>query len=313
MRIGNRLFPYPVLNSNTELSEYPEDNSFGLCFDLGDAGVPIIDGDNLVLLNVCYRLECPPLENLVSSGLAAGAVIVECSASVFRKRYEISRDPTTITIPLTDLNGSVSVSCYLFATDEIMGFGGDGFLDDYSGTYFDIEKHDILAIDDGVSFKVEIDSTDDDRVASIFTVVRLERDDSNTISYESGEIGITIQLPRKYYDCYDNIKMHSDYNNISFAMIAVPVLTGCLFEIQNENHEDLDDIADGRRWFNSVRNSYARVTGNELDIEAFKMLNPYNLAQMVLNDASCRGLGNFNELLLGGGLNESGDVEGDNG
>lgn len=312
MRIGNRLFPYPVLNRDQNLSSYPEGTGFGLEFDRDESGSPIINDSDLVLVNAHYRIEFAPIEEILARGLVSGLLVVECSASMYRESFQISNNPKEIRIPLGNLNGKVSVSCYLYATTDIHGFGGNGFLGEYDGILFDIEKYDILAVDDGVTFCVDLDVSTDNKVASIFTIVKVEDDESNTTAYESTESGITIQLPIKYYNCYDNIKMYSDYNNIAFAMIAIPALTGCLFDVQSDIKSgscvDMDDIVEGRRWFNSVRYGFKNATGKDLDIDVLRTMNPFELAQTVLNDASCRGLEDFNELLLGSKVDNPEDM-----
>ena len=316
MRIGNRLFPYPVLNRDSELSDYPEGTYFSLLFDLDETGSPRVEGEELVLPNIRYGIGCPPIEKLLELRLASGALVVECSASMYRRCFAISSQPRQIRIPINELNGEVSISCYLKADGDIIGFGGEGFSEVYRNISFDIEKNDILAVDDGLTFRIGHDASSDNRVSSIFKIVRLEQEDTNRTTYESTDTGIIIELPAKYYDSYSKIKMRSDYNNIAFAMIAIPALTGCLFDVQNEvqagNYSEIDDIVEGRRWFNSVRFSYKKATGQELSIDILNMSNPYELAQTVLNDASCKGLADFSELLLGSGSDDAEDSGVDN-
>lgn len=38
MHIGNRIFPYPVLNRNEALSDYVEDSVFKVEFDVDESG-----------------------------------------------------------------------------------------------------------------------------------------------------------------------------------------------------------------------------------------------------------------------------------
>jgi hypothetical protein len=312
MRIGNRLFPYPVLNRDENLSEYREGTSFHLEFDLTESGSPIAEGGFLVLSNIRYEMKCKALEELVERGDAKCSLIVECSPCMYRKCFAITNQPQDIRISLSDLNGKVSVSCYLYASSDIQGFSSDELLEAYHGLSFELDKYDILAVDDGVTFTIDHDPTEDNRVASIFTIAKIEQPEVDRIVYESGENRITIQLPSKYYDCYDNIKMYADYNNISFSIIAIPVLTGCLFDIKSEGYESIDDIIAEKRWFGSVYYRYLQVTGKKLDIDTFNNINPFDLAQMALGDASCKGLNDLNEFLLGGKAGEEIELEVDN-
>ena len=55
--------------------------------------------------------------------------------------------------------------------------------------------------------------------------------------------------------------------------------------------------------------SYKRALDKELDFEALVSTPPFELAQTVLNNASCKGLTIFNDILVGG-LQESEDESG---
>lgn len=45
MQLGNRVFPYPVLNKNDNLSDYKESSTFMVSFDTNEDGSPyVVDG-----------------------------------------------------------------------------------------------------------------------------------------------------------------------------------------------------------------------------------------------------------------------------
>ena len=169
-----------------------------------------------------------------------------------------------------------------------------------------IDKFDILAVDDGFKFKVELDPTEDDKVASIFTVVKKENED-DVMTYANNEKSIVIHLPSAIYEAYDNIKMKKEYNNIAFAILAIPVLASCLEEVYTECSSDtMEELLEAHPWFRAVCVSYKNRTGKELLYEDFVSANKLELAQMVLNSASCNGLKDFGDMLLGS-VEESGD------
>lgn len=314
MHIGNRNFPYPVLNRNINLSGYKPYSQFMHKFDVDDEGLPIIDDENLVLKNAHYVLSETYLERLCKEDQIQGVFIVDCSAGCFRKAYEVSSQPRDICIPLKRLKGSITVSCYLYANQDISCFSPMQLLEQYDGYTFDIEKFDILAVDDGVDFSIDIDESLDDHTASIFTIVKADSLEG-LARYEKRNRNIVIQLPTEQYVCYDNMKRHSSYNDISFAMIAIPALAGCLAEIRiflsEQGEDDLSEALDNWNWLNAVLKSYKRATGNELDLETFMNTSAYELAQVVLNNASCKGLSVFNDILVGSINNPDYEGEGD--
>ena len=298
MHIGNRIFPYPVLNRNEALSDYVADTVFKLEFDVDENGAPIVQNGEVIFKNLHYTITDATLTALLEQGKLKGAFIVECSASVYRSRFDISATPYDLKVSAHEINGNVVVSCYLYAEEDIADFKSTGFIPEYAGYSFDIDKFDILAVDDGFKFKIDLDPTEDDKVASIFTVVKKE-DDSDIMSYDRGDKKIIVRLPAAFYDCYDNIKTKKECNNIAFAMIAIPALAGCLDDVCSRYYT-IEEILDDQSWFNASCISYKRRTGNSLTFVDFESMNKLELAQMVLNSASCNALKDFDYMLLGG-------------
>lgn len=300
MQLGNRVFPYPVLNKNDNLSDYKESSTFMVSFDTNEDGSPYVVDGKVIFKNLHYTITDDSLKELIEEEKLKGAFIVECSASVYRNKFDISQTPYDLPVSVHELNGNVVTSCYIYATEDITGFKSDGFIDDYKNYTFDIDKFDILAADDGYKFKIDLDPTEDDKVSSIFTVIPLETNES-IMKYENGDRNITIELPREYFNSYDIIKRKKEYNNIAFSMIAIPVLSNCISEINTYEWEDIDSICDEHKWFNAVRISYKRKKGTELILENFYEMNSLELAQLVLNNASCNGVKDFENMLVGNG------------
>lgn len=300
MQLGNRVFPYPVLNKNDNLSDYKESSTFMVSFDTNEDGSPYVVDGKVIFKNLHYTITDDSLKELIEEEKLKGAFIVECSASVYRNKFDISQTPYDLPVSVHELNGNVVTSCYIYATEDITGFKSDGFIDDYKNYTFDIDKFDILAADDGYKFKIDLDPTEDDKVSSIFTVIPLETNES-IMKYENGDRSITIELPREYFNSYDIIKRKKEYNNIAFSMIAIPVLSNCISEINTYEWEDIDSICDEHKWFNAVRISYKRKKGTELILENFYEMNSLELAQLVLNNASCNGVKDFENMLVGNG------------
>lgn len=300
MQLGNRVFPYPVLNKNDNLSDYKESSTFMVSFDTNEDGSPYVVDGKVIFKNLHYTITDDSLKELIEEEKLKGDFIVECSASVYRNKFDISQTPYDLPVSVHELNGNVVTSCYIYATEDITGFKSDGFIDDYKNYTFDIDKFDILAADDGYKFKIDLDPTEDDKVSSIFTVIPLETNES-IMKYENGDRNITIELPREYFNSYDIIKRKKEYNNIAFSMIAIPVLSNCISEINTYEWEDIDSICDEHKWFNAVRISYKRKKGTELILENFYEMNSLELAQLVLNNASCNGVKDFENMLVGNG------------
>lgn len=64
MQLGNRIFPYPVLNQTKELSEYNKDTNFELSLQLDQNGNIIKTRDKVILKDICFKLSDEYLKEL---------------------------------------------------------------------------------------------------------------------------------------------------------------------------------------------------------------------------------------------------------
>ena len=163
MRIGKKLFPYPTLNNSKNITCF-KNCDFSLEYDDCD------DEENLILKNAHIKVNDEVINKLLDESKLKATVIVECSSTIFRKSYDISRIPNDIIIPINNLREQVVISSFIYATENI-NFISPNFLDDYDGYSFDIEKYDIIAIDDGFTTRIEYDEDKDKKVSSIFSIV----------------------------------------------------------------------------------------------------------------------------------------------
>lgn len=312
MRIGNKLFPYPVLNNDSNLSEYQLNCSFSLEFEKDEEGKILIEKGNVVFKNVHFLLCCDYIKQLISNTKVKCAMVVECSASTYRKTYEIYSESENIMVPISSLKDTVAVSAYLYATDDILNFSSEDFSDDYRGYHFSIEKYDILAVDDGFKFDVNIEPSEDDKISSIFLISKYMSNE-HVMKCESQKNKVVIYLPQQEFDAYWAIKSDPRYNNIVFSMIAIPALTNALQEVMDSLEENdintIQELCEKVRWFEAVIKSYKREKNQELIFEELEDIKPFELAQIVLNKGTCKGIDDFKNMLLGNGMKGDTDDE----
>lgn len=310
MRIGNRIFPYPTLNSNATLSEYKDEANFSLRFDVNSDNELPKDEHGMILRNVHFELTDDILINFFMSGKLKCALIVECSATVYRKMFDLDVMPQDVVLQTLDLKGAVDVSAYLWATENIDSYRNTYFDDDYLGYSFDIEKYDILAVDDGFRFRIDVDPIEDNKMPSIFTIVQKNSNDQE-MDYTYNQNGIVISLSPAYFKRYETIKNKADVNNIMFAIMAIPTLAGSLFDIRSkgEQYNEIDEIVENYSWFKAVCKRYLKVVGTELTMEDFLNIDSLKLAQIVMNHASCNGIKNFADFLIRGVERDDGEDE----
>ena len=105
MRVGKKLFPYPVINNSEKVSSF-KDSSFSLVYE--DAS----DDEFLILKDAHLVIDDLNLVNLMSKGMVIGALVIECSATIYRVTKEISLENRDIIIPLSELNDKVYISSF---------------------------------------------------------------------------------------------------------------------------------------------------------------------------------------------------------
>lgn len=298
MRIGNRNFPYPILNTNLDLTSYMESSKFGFDFQTTPEGNVIVEDGVLQFKKLHFILVNQELNDLYESGKVAATFVVECSASTYRRSFPLTLEPVDLAIEARDLNGIVVVSAYLYANCDLKQYSNKEFNEIYQGYKFDLDKFDILAVDDGGKFKVNIDPSEDDKVSSIFTVVKVETN-NKFVSVDIRQNQIVIQLPRIYYEQYDKIKRRNEYNNIAFAMLAIPALSSCLAELQQYEFNSTEELIEQYSWMESVQRAYKQVTGMDFDLYTFNSEQPFKIAQILLNHSSCKGIEDFGKMISG--------------
>ena len=76
MHIGNRIFPYPVLNRSKELSDYVPESTFHVEFEVDENDAPIVKNGEVVFKNLHYTVTDETLVALLAQGKLRGAFIV---------------------------------------------------------------------------------------------------------------------------------------------------------------------------------------------------------------------------------------------
>lgn len=299
MRIGKKLFPYPTLNNSKNISCF-KNCDFALEYEDCD------DSENLVLKNAHIVVNDETINKLLDESKLKATVIVECSATIYRKNFDIGRIGKDIIIPINNLREQVVISCFIYAVQNFE-FISPNFLDDYDGYSFEIEKYDIVAIDDGFTTRIEYDEEKDKKVSSIFSIIKDESITNHLMKYEPTTRKIIIHLPEEQFGCYENMKNNDNYQELFFSILTVPALIFCLQNIQDRllyNEETLDNIRIDYKWFESIEVAYKNLNNIELTDDIFKKADIPMLSQQLMNNASVTAISDlfkqeFSKLIRG--------------
>ena len=297
MRVGKRLFPYPVLNNNKQYSQY-KNSTLSLEYN------EVITDEYLILDNIRCNIDCNYMKALLNEGFAEAVCIVECPQTMLRKHYILTDDMNDIKIPLMDINGKVDISLFIVAKRDIANYKCNDFLDDYSDYDFFVEKNDIIGIDDGYTSRIEFNEKESSEKSSIFIVIKDTNITDKTMRVERADEKIIISLPQDQWNEYDKTNRIRKFQNLYFAIIAVPALSYALAEMQRIG-DTIDNIRIEKKWFNAFCIAYYNRNGEELTDEYFMQMNPYFEAQKLLNSPVIKAMDDiFGLTMTMGGMDD---------
>ncbi len=297
MRVGKRLFPYPILNNNKMYSQYKTST---LSFQYNE----VITDNYFILEDLQCHIESEFMKSLIYDGYAEVICVVECTQTMLRSHYKITDDMNDIKIPLRDLNGKVDISLFIVAKKDIPNFKCSDFLDDYNDYEFFIEKNDIIGVDDGYTGRIEFNEKDNSNKSSIFLVIKDNGIEDSSMRIELADDKIIITLPEEQWNEYEKTKKIKKFQNLYFAIIAVPALSYALSEMQRTGNP-IDHIRIEKSWFNAFCLAYESIHGEELTDEIFIQMNPYFEAQRLLNNPVVKALDDvFGLTITMGGIDD---------
>ena len=133
MQLGKKVPPYPILNKSRNMSSYKNSN-FSFSYELEETT------ELFIIKNIKIETDSRDLLKYFNLQKLKAVVIVECSSTIYRKKFEIFINPIDIKIPIKDLNDKVEISCFVYATEDIENYSSQDMQDAYHGYSFMIEK-----------------------------------------------------------------------------------------------------------------------------------------------------------------------------
>jgi hypothetical protein len=283
MRVKNKLFPYPVLNSNSRFSNFPA-GEFKLVYNQEET-----EENTTILKDAHIQINCVELQELYNLGDILFTCIIECSDTIFRKAIPLKPgESINITLDHNDFNKAVVVSAFAYAAKNFT-YMFKTAAEDYQNISFEMEKYDILAADDGAIIVISHPENEKDVKHSIFSIINVhsQTDGSYQTSYDCGS-KIEILLSDKDYGIYSALSNCIEYEKTNFNIFLIPVLTEAFAKCQEllaeKGNNDLDDITGQYLWFKSVIKSYQAQTGKDLTKEVFEKVSPVVFAQTILGN-----------------------------
>lgn len=297
MLLKNRLYPYPVITQFGDTTSYAN-AKFTLSYEKTED-----DKNDELILKFKYELDQPTLCKLVVEQKCSVKLLINCSATCFRKTYDFLSTEMEITFKRKEFLDKVEISAFIVADESIEDFAPEDLKGRMAGHSYYIEEHDILGIDEAAPITVEYNPKDAKNIESIFSVRR----DTNQTELLRIDLGtnpkkIIIHVPSVVYDLYYNSKDNVEETGAVYhTLLLLNPLTQVLTIIKHGDFEDLESIEDEYRWFKSIEVSFKKAYQRDMKYDdLFAISNDteiYEMAQKMLGFCAVNAIDGYYRAL----------------
>jgi hypothetical protein len=271
MELKNRLYPYPVYTTSNEDNDYLV------------KPLEVKVQHNLDLINQQYNLEIDfdVFDNALNEEIRKGTVQfvthLECPNTNYFKLIQSKSNKQSIQIDLKSINQTVQLVTFLVVIKEIDNFNSINFKGIFKNSSFYFERGNIIGVGD--SFKITIQKNIN-KIANINSIFEINYHLNNNKNYDfrisPDENKIHINLPKKHFEFYAGAMHNPSLKPTLDSLFIFPTLVSLLGKIQNEESLNIDSI-----WVKTIVNSYKKKTGEEIDLENRKTIDPFVIAQQL--------------------------------
>lgn len=279
MEIKPRAFPYPVLGP--ELDDFTE----------GEVRLADVSGDSAperYSVRFSFEVSHSSLAEMIASGDASPAIIVECRQNLYRRRHAVNLGPNEVIIPADELRGQVQVTPLISAARDLEDYRPSGLNPDYNGLSIRVPQHGVLAY--GLNFEFPADPRADRlrKISSIMRVVQTE-ETGTRMTINIGGPRIRVEVSPDQFRLYQSVAASRLGSSILASMLVLPVLIDVFHRIKGGEQEGLEDF----RWFQVVRARLQEI-GHSATLPGF---DPMKAAQALLDSPFARGITELVERL----------------
>ncbi len=272
MSQNNLAYPYPVLTA------YSDDVQPALVEENVQVGEMQINDNNDYVLPLTLILEDQQLLQLITDGKAEYTFDINCPASLYRRCINSNHNEVKIDFPFKRVSGVVKIRPYVIAKTAF-SYQNSAFHPDYGNESFEIEKGDVLAIFNEITYDFEINYNQLKAFSSIMFIRKSEDENERDIHYLMDEPKIVIVLPVDKFDKYNQFKADPQYTNAVHASLAQNALLAVLMQTDWNDEDPQEPL-----WKRTIRYRVA----HEEELMPYKNLtNRENLviiAQKLLGD-----------------------------
>jgi hypothetical protein len=265
MEIRNRLFPYPVLCSETDDYE----GNLTVLFNQKDSM-------NDINVEVYFELENQAMLDLIRNGYAEYVVHLECSSTSYRRVIKSYASQISFSFPKSRVNNEVTVLAMIVAKRRIQNYVSDDLNEDYDDESITFEKASILAYNNLPRIYIYKNYEELAENESLFSVIKvgLPGEEPKPISFDLNSDRIKIFVDSDTYKAY----IHYQHKPaIAMSMLVLPALLYVIDELK-ENFDSFER----QMWFVKMKQFYKAQGKDFREDIIFSGRNAVEIAQDML-------------------------------
>lgn len=257
MEIRYKLYPYPVLSSNSD--DYIDSNY--------DSTINVSrDGYN-IKISFVSELVNSELSALIRDGKAAFVYHLECAQTGYRNAVSTSETEKTILIPDDKLCGKLQICPFIVACTDIPDYVNSCFNEDYRGYKFQIETGCVMAVGKQVNCEIDKERNDLVNARSIFVITKNADAAATDMDVDIWQNKITIKLSEKDHTHFKNLSKVPEVQQNLNALIIIPALIYALSEVNSRASEERYTSFSMYSWYKSIKKAMKKRFQKDIENE----------------------------------------------
>jgi hypothetical protein len=289
MNLSKKLFPYPVLTNSPNSKGYSKDK-FSVNF------LTKIENNELIIFELSYSVENESINSLINEKKASIYCLVECSETLYRKKYKINSIVKELRINSDYLKGTVGISYFIISNSYIKDPKIEGLDEDYKGAINNFDEGEILGFDTGVVLNIDLEEDLDNKNNSFIVITKNEDINDSSIAVETQNKKVVISVSEDVFNKYSSISKVKPLENVFFSTLALHGMYFLFTVSLNSDDYNFDLLEEELPWFTNVKTTYKNKYKEDITANYFKE-NTFELCQKILDLPIGKAIGEVYNLL----------------
>ena len=257
MEIRYKLYPYPVLSSNSD--DYID--------SIFESAVEVKREGYNIKISFVSELTNPELEALIKEGKAAFVYHLECAQTGYRTAISTASADKLVLISEDKVCGRLQICPFIVACADIPDYVNSCFNEDYRGYKFQIEAGCVMAVGKQVNCDIDKERNDLVSAKSIFVVTKNADTTETDMEVDIGQNKITIKLPEKDHAHFKSMSKVPEVQQNLNALIIIPALIYALSEVNSKTADERYTSYSTYSWYKSIKKAMKKRFQKDIETD----------------------------------------------